>query len=37
MDVQGRRGNFVDLDWGAIDIYHFGMRTRFFWLPFLAP
>ena len=35
--LRQRAAERVDLDWGAIDIYHFGMRTRFYWLPFLAP
>ena len=35
--LRQRAAERVELDWGAIDIYHFGMRTRLFWLPFLAP
>jgi hypothetical protein len=27
----------VDFHIGSIDIYHFGMRARFYWLPLLAP
>ena len=35
--LRQRAAERVDLDLGAIDIYHFGLRSRFFWLPFLAP
>ena len=27
----------IDFDLGAIDVYKFGLRSRFYWLPFLAP
>ena len=27
----------VEVNVGAIDVYKFGLRSRFFWLPFLAP
>ena len=35
--LRQRAAERVDIDLGAIDIYHFGLRSRFFWLPFLAP
>jgi len=27
----------VDVDFGAIDVYHFGTHLKLLWLPFLAP
>src|SRR5262245_50056637 len=35
--LRQRAAERIDLDLGAIDIYHFGLRSRFYWLPFLAP
>ena len=35
--LRQRAAERIDIDLGAIDIYHFGMRSRFYWLPFLAP
>jgi hypothetical protein len=35
--LRERAAERVDIDLGAIDIYHFGLHTRLFWLPFLAP
>ena len=35
--LRQRDAERIDVNLGAIDIYHFGMRSRFFWLPFLAP
>ena len=35
--LRQRAAERIDIDWGAIDIYHFGLHTRLFWLPFLAP
>jgi len=35
--LRQRAAERIDIDLGAIDVYHFGMRSRFYWLPFLAP
>ena len=35
--LRQRAAERIDINLGAIDIYHFGMRSRFYWLPFLAP
>ena len=35
--LRQRAAERIVLDLGAIDIYHFGLRSRFYWLPFLAP
>ena len=35
--LRQRAAERIDVDLGAIDIYHFGVHTRLFWLPFLAP
>ena len=35
--LRQRAAERIDLDLGAIDIYHFGIRSRFYWLPLLAP
>ena len=35
--LRQRAAERIDVDLGAIDVYHFGMRSRFYWLPFLAP
>ena len=35
--LRQRAAERIDIDLGAIDIYHFGLRSRFYWLPFLAP
>jgi hypothetical protein len=35
--LRQREAERVDLDLGAIDIYHFGTHARFYWLPALAP
>ena len=35
--LRQRAAERVELNLGAIDIYHFGLRSRFYWLPFLAP
>jgi hypothetical protein len=35
--LRQRAAERIDIDLGAIDIYHFGTRARFYWLPFLAP
>jgi hypothetical protein len=35
--LRQRAAERIDIDLGAIDIYHFGLRSRFYWLPLLAP
>jgi hypothetical protein len=35
--LRQRAAERVDVDLGAIDIYHFGLHSRFYWLPLLAP
>jgi hypothetical protein len=35
--LRQRAAERIDVDLGAIDIYHYGLRSRFYWLPFLAP
>jgi len=35
--LRQRAAERFDIDWGAIDIYHFGTHVKLLWLPFLAP
>jgi hypothetical protein len=35
--LRQRQAERIDLDLGAIDIYHFGTHVKLLWLPFLAP
>ncbi len=35
--LRQREAERVEVDFGSIDIYKFGSRLKFFWLPFLAP
>jgi len=35
--LRQRAAERIDVDLGAIDIYHFGTHVKLLWLPFLAP
>ena len=35
--LRQRQAERIDIDLGAIDIYHFGTHVKVLWLPFLAP
>ena len=35
--LRQRAAEHVNIDFGAIDIYHFGTHVKLLWLPFLAP
>jgi hypothetical protein len=35
--LRQREAERVEVDFGAIDVYHFGTHVKFLWLPFLAP
>ncbi len=35
--LRQRAAERVNIDFGAIDIYHFGTHFKLLWLPFLAP
>ena len=35
--LRQRAAERIDLNLGAIDIYHFGTHVKLLWLPFLAP
>jgi hypothetical protein len=35
--LRQREAERVEVDFGAINVYKFGMSMKFFWLPFLAP
>ncbi|MEK6371819.1 MAG: hypothetical protein AABO58_03910 [Acidobacteriota bacterium] len=35
--LRQREAERVEVDFGAIDVYHFGTHFKFLWLPFLAP
>ena len=35
--LRQRAAERVEIDFGAIDVYHFGTHIKLLWLPFLAP
>src|SRR5689334_7483027 len=35
--LRQRAAERIDYNLGSIDVYKFGLRSRFFWLPLLAP